>query len=173
MDFACLELALTAFQWETAILKCFFILLHIFLGAHSKWLQTICQQCFLTSAAFLHCIHWLIVYNDIPYSQFPLMCDYFHFQADFCRSLSSYVSNCFIYLLEECWKCIIAMENKSYSIHCACTGSVRFIKQISLLACGAHAPEVSYWRKIILAAGRPAVHTQFMLPHICVYENKF
>ena len=43
------------------------------------------------------------IYNDIPYSHFPLVC-YFHFQADFCWSLSSSVSN----YLTFCWKSVVS-----------------------------------------------------------------
>ena len=60
-----------------------------------------------------HVVIGFCIYNDIPYSHFPPMWYYFHFQADFCLSLSSSVSKFHIW-----------MEKKSYLIHCACTGSV-------------------------------------------------
>ena len=40
------------------------LLLHfvaLFVSVHSKWVQAICQQCFLVSAVFLHCLHPVII----------------------------------------------------------------------------------------------------------------
>ena len=60
------------------------------------------------------------IYNDILYSHFSPMRYYFHFKVDFCWSLSSSVTNCLAFLLKSTGSFIYM----SYSIHCACSGSV-------------------------------------------------
>ena len=58
------------FKCKITLLECFFfIMLCFFVGAHFKWVQGTCQNDFLVSAEFLHCLHTVI---DNPYSNlFP------------------------------------------------------------------------------------------------------